>query len=70
MIFIEGTSEEGIRMMRDKIHREIQSATATAYRLFNPESAGKNKKQVQEYISNASTPLKKKQLRELDFILK
>lgn len=70
VVFVETVSEEGVRMMRDKLHREIQLATATAYRMFDPESTGKNKTQVQKYLLDASIPLKKGQLRELDFILK
>lgn len=70
LIFIESTPEEGIRMMRDRLQREIQAATVTARRLCDPEGVGKNKDQIREYLSNACVPLKKKQLAELEFILK
>lgn len=70
MIFIESVPEDSIRAMRDKLRREIQAVNASAYRLFDPEGKGINKEQVQRYKSNAYIPLKKKQLQELDFILK
>lgn len=70
LIFIESTPEEGVRMMRDRLKREIQAATATAYRLYDPKGDGKNKKLIREYLSNACIPLKRKQLAELKFILK
>lgn len=70
LIFIESTPEEGIRMMRDRLEREIQAATATAHRLYDPKGVGENKKQIQEYLSNVCVPLKRKQLAELEFILK
>lgn len=70
LIFIEITPEEGIRMMRDRLKREIQATTATAHRLYDPKGVGENKKQIQEYLSNVCVPLKRKQLAELEFILK
>ena len=70
LVFIESTPEEGIRMMRDGLKREIQAATATAHRLYDPKGDGKNKKLIREYLSNVCIPLKRKQLAELEFILK
>ena len=70
LIFIENTSEEGICMMRGRLQREIQAATVTAHRLCDPEGVDKNTDQIREYLSNACVPLKKKQLAELEFILK
>ena len=70
LIFIESTPEEGVCMMRDRLQREIQAATVSAHRLCAPEGVGKNKDQIREYLSNACVPLKKKQLAELEFILK
>lgn len=68
-LFAESTPEEGIRMMVDKLSANISAATATAYRLFDPDGEGKNKRLIQEYLSNSQIPLKKKQIVELKFIL-
>nr|DAZ32161.1 MAG TPA: hypothetical protein [Caudoviricetes sp.] len=57
-------------MMRGRLQREIQAATVTAHRLCDPEDVGKNQDQIREHLSNACVPLKKKQLAELEFILK
>lgn len=70
IVFIESTPEEGIRMMRDRLKREIQAATATAYRFYDPKGVGENKKLIREHLSNVCIPLKRKQLAELEFILK
>lgn len=70
LIFIESTPEEGVCMMRDRLQREIQAATVSAHGLYDPEGVGKNKDQIREYLSNVCVPLKKKQLAELEFILK
>lgn len=43
LIFIESTPEQGIRMMRDRLQREIQAAEATAHRLTTQKVLAKTR---------------------------
>lgn len=66
-LFVESTSEDGIRMMVYKLSANVLSATQSAQRLFDPNGEGKNKKAIQEYLSNSQIPLRKSRLQNLNF---
>lgn len=68
-VFAETVSEEGVRLMVDRLRANVSAATASAKQMFDPDGDGKNKKLVQQYLTNSQIPLKKRQIAELEFIL-
>lgn len=68
-VFAETVSEEGVRLMVDRLQANISAATASARQMFDPDGDGKNKKLIQQYPTNSQIPLKKRQVAELLFIL-
>lgn len=69
ILFAERTPEDGVRFMYEKLIREVTAATNTARRIFDPNSEGKGKLLIREYLSASDVPLKNKQIKELDFLL-
>lgn len=61
ILYVESTTEEAITAMRDRITQEIANVEAAL--------VGKSKKMKASYGSVVDLPLKRKQLKELNFIL-
>lgn len=61
ILYVESTTEEAITSMRDRIAQEIANVEAVL--------VGKSKEMKASYGSTVGLPLKRKQLKELNFIL-
>nr|DAS26558.1 MAG TPA: hypothetical protein [Caudoviricetes sp.] len=64
-VFAETVSEEGVRLMVDRLQANVSAVTASAKQMFDPEGDGKNKRLIQQYLTNSQIPLKKRQIAEL-----
>lgn len=61
ILYVESTTEEAITAMRDRIAQEVANVNAVL--------VGKSKEMKASYGSAVGLPLKRKQLKELNFIL-
>lgn len=69
ILFAERTPEDGVRFMYEKLIREVTAATATAHRIFDTKGNNIGRLQIKKYLTDSNIPLKKKQMKELEFLL-
>lgn len=68
ILFVERVDEEGVVLMLDKLYKEVQAITDGAEATCPAECP--RKICIRQYKNNAGVPLKRKQIKELEFLLK
>lgn len=68
ILFVERVSEEGVIFMLDRLRKEVKAIVDGANATYTDDNACKH--YIRKYKDNAGMPLKMKQIKELEFLLK